>query len=93
MRAGLLPSVAHLLTGNLIPEIAIIHDLRKAMMNLDCDRRVKRFVIWAKIDESVRRVDLSQMANVESRSVWATRLSLALQPNVHRIVSEFIFSD
>jgi len=91
MRAGFLPTALYALTGNLISEVAVIMDAKRASANLNCDPRVRRLVIWSKFDESLRRVDLEQLQNVEVREVMATHLSIALQPRVHRMVREFMF--
>ena len=93
MRAGFLPWVAYAISGNLIPEIAVVMDADRASSNLDCDSRIKRLVVWSHFDESLRSVDVSHIKNVETRRVMATHLSIALQPNVHRIVSDFMFRD
>jgi pimeloyl-ACP methyl ester carboxylesterase len=93
MRAGFLPSVLYALTGKLIPEIAVIMDANRASANLDCDSRIRRMVVWSKFDESLRRVDLTQFENVETRLVMATHFSIAWQPNVRRIVREFMFPE
>ena len=93
MRAGLLPSVAYALTGNIIPEIAVLMDAKRAAANLDCDSRIRRLVVWSKFDESLRSIDLTQINHIEIRRVIATHLSITLQPNVHRMVREFIFCE
>ena len=93
MRAGFLTSVLYALTGKLVPEIAVIMDVNRASANLDCDARVRRLVVWSKFDESLRSVDLTQFENVETRRVIATHFSIAWQPNVLRIVREFMFPE
>ncbi len=93
MRAGFLTSVLYALTGKLIPEIGVIMDVNRASANLDCDSRVRRMVVWSKFDESLRSVDLTQIENIETRRVMATHFSIAWQPNVRRIVREFMFPE
>jgi pimeloyl-ACP methyl ester carboxylesterase len=91
IRAGFLARVAHALTGDLIPEIAVVMDAKRASANLDCDPRIRRMVVWSRFDESVRSVDLDQFTNIVTWHVTATHLTIALQPNVHRLVREFMF--
>lgn len=91
MQAGVLPSVAYALTWKLVPEIAVIMDATRASANLDCDPGIRRMVIWSKFDESLRQVDLTQVENMEVRRVVATHFTIALQPNVHRMVDEYMF--
>lgn len=91
MRAGFLPSLLYALTGNLVPEIAVIMDATGASANLDCDPRIRRLVVWSKFDESLRSVELSQFDNIQTRRVFATHFSIAWQPNVVRLVNDFMF--
>lgn len=93
MRAGLLPSLAYVLTRNLIPEIAVIMDASRASANLDCDSQTRRLVVWSRLDESLRSVDLTHIKNLQSRRVLATHLSITLQSNVHRMVKEFLYAE
>jgi len=93
IRAGFLAGVAHALTGNLIPEVAIVMDANRASTNLDCDRRIRRMVVWSRFDESVQSVDLDQYRHIVTRRVIATHLTIALQPNVHRLVRDFMSSN
>ncbi len=90
MRAGFLPFLSHMLTGNLVPEIAVIMDRERASANVDCDPRVRRLVIWSRFDESLRRIDLTEIKNLETCQVIATHLSIVMQPNVIRMVSRFM---
>jgi hypothetical protein len=91
MRAGFLPSVLYLLTGNLIPEIKVIMDKGTASANLDCDHQMRRLVIWSRFDESLRRVPLDDLPNVEVQQIYGTHLSMVWQPNVIYRVNEFLF--
>lgn len=90
MRAGFLPSLLYGLTGNLIPEIKIIMNRDRASANLDCDDRIRRLVIWSRFDESLRRVRLDHVRNLQVERVWATHFSIAWQPNVIRAVNRFL---
>lgn len=92
MRAGLLPTIGYALTGNLAPEIEIIKNRDKASANLDCDSRVRRLVIWAHVDESLRQVPLDKIRNLEVKRIWGTHLSIIWQPNTLRLVSDFLFA-
>ncbi len=93
MRAGFMPGVVQLLTGNLVPEIKIIMDRELASKNLDCDQQVKRLVMWARFDECLRPVDLRSIRRLETRHIAATHLSIILQPNVIRQIDDFLFAD
>jgi pimeloyl-ACP methyl ester carboxylesterase len=93
MRGGLLMCLAYALTGNIIPEIAVVMDAKRAAANLDCDSRIRRLVVWSKCDESLRSIDLSQINRIEVRRVIATHLSIVLQPSVHRLVRDFMFGE
>jgi hypothetical protein len=90
MRSGLVPFGLRLVSGNIIPEIKIITNPKRAAANLDLGDRVRRLVIWAKVDECVRCVPLDHIANTQH--VTATHLTVILQPNALRMVEEFIFS-
>ncbi len=92
MRAGFLPALVQLVSGNLIPEIKIIMDRDLAAKNLDCDETIDRLVLWASFDECLRSVDLDHIRNLESQQVLATHLSIVLQPNVIRRIDDFLFS-
>jgi hypothetical protein len=91
MRAGFLPAVVQLVSGNLIPEIKIIMDRDEAAKNIDCDDSVARLVLWARFDECLRSVDLDRIRNLESQQVVATHLSIVLQPNVISRIESFLF--
>ena len=91
MRAGFLPGLLYGMTGNLVPEIEVIMDQAKASADLDCDDRIRRLVIWSRFDESVRRVPLDHIHNLEVQRVIATHFSIAWQPHVVRLVNEFVF--
>ena len=91
MRAGFLASAAYTLSGSLIPEVAVTIDPNRASANLDCDPRIRRMVVWSKFDESLKSVDLTHLNHILTRRVTATHLTIALQPNVHRLVNEFMF--
>ena len=93
MRAGFLPSLLYALTGNLVPEIEIIMDRKKASANLDCDDRVRRLVVWSHFDESLRSVPLDHVPNLVVQRVYGTHLSMAWQPNIIRLVNRFLFSN
>jgi hypothetical protein len=93
MRAGFLPSVLSGLTGRRIPEIKVIMDRNSASANLDCDDRVRRLVVWARMDESLRSIPLDHVANLEVRRVWATHCSIVFQPDVLRLVSRFLLGE
>ncbi|WP_168566521.1 esterase/lipase family protein [Crateriforma spongiae] len=90
MKAGVLPTLAWCVSRNLMPEIAVIMNAEQAQANLDCDPDLRRLVIWAKPDESLRQCDLSHLSNVTVRQVWATHLTIVLQPNVHRMIGSFL---
>jgi hypothetical protein len=93
MRAGFLPSMLYLLTGNLIPEIEVIMDNEKAFANLDCDCRIRRLVIWSRFDESLRSIPLDHLHNVEVLRVYGTHLSMTFQSNVIARVNEYLYCD
>lgn len=91
MRGGLMPLGLRMVSGNLIPEIKIITNPESAAANLELDSRVRRLVIWAKADASVRCVPLDGIATAEH--VPATHLSVILQPGVQRTIEAFLFAD
>lgn len=91
MRFGFLTGLLSAITGDWIPEVAVIMDRDRASANADCDSEVRRLVLWSGVDESLRSVDLSHVKNLEARHVLATHLSIPLQPNVHHAVADFLF--
>ncbi|MCS7467911.1 hypothetical protein NZK35_14755 [Stieleria sp. ICT_E10.1] len=93
MKAGFLARAAYALSGKLIPEVAVTMDSDRAAANLDCDPQIRRMVVWSKFDESLQSIDLTHLENVQTRKVVATHLTIALQPNVHRLVGEFMFGE
>ena len=93
MRAGFLPSLLYVLTGNIVPEIEIIMDREKASANLGCDDRIRRLVVWSRFDESLRSVPLDHIANLDVQRVYGTHFSMAWQPNTIRLVNRFLFRD
>ena len=90
MSAGLLPIGLYCLSGNTIPEIGVLMEPSRALANLDCDRRVHRLVIWAKTDESVRETELHHLPEINVERVVATHLTVIFQPNVMRMIHEFL---
>jgi pimeloyl-ACP methyl ester carboxylesterase len=91
MRPGFFLHGLHLVSGNLIPEVAVIMDPAKASANVDCDDHVRRLVIWAWADECIRSVDLDHIRHIQVRRVAATHLSVVLQPNVLKIIESNLF--
>jgi len=105
MKSGIIPQAIHWLSGDLIPEIAIIADPELASKSLDCQTnlhqaglqdiaRLRRLIVWAAIDLGVRRIDVSHLTNVKVQHVAATHLSVVMQPDVHRVIEDFLgFND
>lgn len=93
MRAGFLANTAYALTGKLIPEVAVVNDPERASANLDCDPNIRRMVVWARFDESLRSIDLTHVKNVLTKRVLATHISIAVQPNVLRMVKDYLFAE
>lgn len=91
MARGCLTTALYYLGGGLVPELAIIADEQRARAALDCDAHLRRMVIWAASDWGVSPIDLTGLPNTEVHRVMATHLSVVLQPNVHRMVEEFLF--
>ena len=91
MRAGLFIYALHLVSRNLIPEVAVIMDAAKASANVDCDDHVRRLVIWAKADECIQSVDLDHIPGIQVQRVLATHLSVILQPRVLKIIENNLF--
>jgi len=92
MRAGWLPIGLHLISGNLLPEIKVMMDPSRVATHLDIDRSIRRLVIWAKADESVREVDLGHLKHVQVRRVDGTHISVVLQRSVHGMIGDFLFA-
>ena len=90
MRSGLVPFGLRLISGNMIPEVKIITNRERAAANVDLGDRVRRLVIWARVDECVRCIPLDHITNAQH--VPATHLTVILQPNVLRMVEQFVFS-
>ncbi|MGI9472274.1 MAG: hypothetical protein ACR2NZ_12105 [Rubripirellula sp.] len=93
MRAGLCLYGAHLVSRNIIPEVAVIMDPTKASANIDCDDHVRRLVIWAKADECIRSVELDHIPRIQVQRVLATHLSVALQPKVLKTIETNLFGN
>lgn len=91
MARGCLTTALYYLGGALIPELAIIVDHQRARAALNCDPNLSRMVIWAASDWGVRPIDLSGLPNTQVHRVTATHLSIVLQPNVHRMIEQFLF--
>ncbi len=91
MRAGFVLRALHTVSGNLIPEVAVMLDPAKSLRNLDCGGRVRRLVIWAKFDECVRSIDLGHFPHIQVRRVIATHLSVIAQPSVFKIIEQSLF--
>lgn len=92
-RSGCVINAIHWMGGDFIPEIKIISDSTVAAENADCDREVRRLVVWAKIDWAVRPVDLSHLRHIERDMVRATHLSVIMQPNVHTKIERFLLNE
>lgn len=93
MEAGFLAKAYHTVFGDDMPEIQVVIDPEQAAANINCDPRVRRTVIWAKADESIREVDLSDLPNASIHRVAATHVTVILQPDVHRLVEQALFPD
>ncbi len=90
MRAGFLPSLLYGVSGNLIPEIRVIMNSELAAAHLDCCQSARRLVVWSRFDESLRAIPLDHLSNVQVQRVWATHMSIVWQPNVIRLVNDFL---
>jgi pimeloyl-ACP methyl ester carboxylesterase len=90
MRAGFLPSLLYGVTGNLIPEIRVIMNRELAASHLDCGQVARRLVVWSRFDESLRAIPLDHLSHVQVQRVWATHISIVWQPNVIRLVNDFL---
>ncbi|TWT82421.1 hypothetical protein CA13_38840 [Planctomycetes bacterium CA13] len=78
--------------GGLISEVPVMARKKRASMNNRLNPNLNRLIIWAKADVWVRPVEFSNKPNLKIESVWASHLSVALQPNVHRKVCEFLLT-
>ncbi|WP_283435059.1 hypothetical protein [Neorhodopirellula lusitana] len=93
LKLGLITAGLHMATLGCIPELNILSDPDSAFLNLDLDdrlpldNRVRRTVIWSRIDECVRKVSLEAVPSIEVLDVWATHLTAVLQPNVMRMIA------
>lgn len=101
MRCGIIPGAIHLVSGDLVPEIAIIANPELASKSLRCGSKfdearslaipqLRRMIVWAAIDLGVRRIDLSHLTDVVVHQVPATHLSVVLQANVHQMIENFL---
>jgi hypothetical protein len=90
MRAGLLSRLAGLLSCNRVPELAVINDAHRAASALSIDPAIRRLVVWARFDESVRPIELPPQANTRCETVNAVHLSIIIQPAVLRRVAGFL---
>lgn len=91
MRAGALAYLAYALGGGLAPEMRVIMNRERAAENVDLDARVQRLVIWSRLDESLREIDLTHLPNVDVRRVWGTHFTVIVQANVRRMIGQFLF--
>lgn len=90
MRAGLLLQLMYAITWKLCPEVAVINDAHRAAANIDCDGQLRRLLIWARFDESLRRIDLPATDRTRVEIVTGTHMSLIIQPSVIRRVRDFL---
>ncbi len=100
LRPGLLPWLLYLTTGRLIPEIAVIFDRDQCRQNLSLRQiesmqpaTLRRLVIWSRIDESVRRVPLTDHPGIDVETYWATHMTISWRPRVVRRIEQAIFGN
>ena len=82
-----------LLGGGIFSEVPVMADADQAGKNSLIDKRIRRLVIWATFDVWIQPIEFPSDLNITVRRRWATHLSIVLQPNVHRLVTEFIQGD
>ena len=91
-RAGLVPTLLHQTTCNLIPEVAVMGDPVRASCNSHLDQHVRRLVIWATVDAYVRPVDFDVAPLPTVHRLTGTHMSVAMQPNSLRLIEQFLFA-
>ncbi|WP_144057487.1 hypothetical protein [Novipirellula maiorica] len=91
MQAGIVPDLLHHATGNVIPEIAVMGDPLRANCDADVDANVRRLVIWANIDMYVRPVELDENSAATVHHLVGSHLTVAMQPNSLRLITQFLF--
>ncbi|TWU35962.1 esterase/lipase family protein [Novipirellula artificiosorum] len=72
----------------LIPEVPVMASATRASENSDVGPGIRRLILWANLDVWIRPPKVVEHA--QTRSLWATHLSIILQPNVHRAVRDFL---
>ena len=85
--------VLRCLGGSCVAEVPIMADVARSAANVSIDPRIRRLVLWARIDPWVRPYSLVPQANLHVRWCWATHLTIVWQPNVHRIIQAFLTAD
>lgn len=80
----------HWFGGNLFSEVAVMSDASRASSNGMFDLAIPRLVIWANADIWIRKLEVKENPLLEMRHVWATHLSIVLQPSVHKSVKRFV---
>ncbi|GAA5505801.1 hypothetical protein [Novipirellula caenicola] len=91
MQAGLVPDLLHHATGDVIPEVAVMGDPVRANCDADVDASVRRLVIWASMDLYVRPVEIDEHPNATVHHLIGSHLTVAMQPNSLRLISQFLF--
>ena len=65
-------------------------DAIRAAENASLDPQIRRLVIWASVDAWVQAIEFPAEERIEVHRLRATHLSVVLQPNVHRLVRQFL---
>ncbi len=77
-------------TGNLFSEVAVMANEAQASLNVAIDDRIRRLLLWAKLDLWVQTARVPISSRCEIRQIFGTHMSIVLQPNVQRLVLEFL---
>lgn len=78
------------LGGGCVSEIAVMTDSIRAGEHANLNSSIRRMVVWAAIDLWVRAIEFENVENIEVRRCLATHLSIALQPNIHQQINQFL---
>ena len=90
LAASPLARVLNVVGGRGISEVPVMADALRAAENSVLDPKIRRLVIWAAVDAWVQRATIADATNLDVSRFWATHLSVIMQPNVHRLVREFL---
>lgn len=91
--ASPIAKVIRCLGGNWISEVPVMANRERASEFATVSPEVRRLIIWGAADPWVRPYPFAESVNQKVEHVYATHITVVLQPAIHRSVRRFLVHD